>query len=84
MRVFLQDGSKDLDIILGNLVIANQDMVSALAYREYDYQFVFGEGGHTLKHGGAIFPETMRWLWRDYPTSGHTPGAAVQRRCGNE
>ena len=22
-----------------------------------------GEGGHTLKHGGSIFPNTMRWLW---------------------
>ena len=38
--------------------IANQDMAAALAYRDYDYQFVFGEGSHTLKHGGAIFPET--------------------------
>ena len=36
-------------------------MAAALAYRKYDYQFVFGDGGHTLKHGGgAIFPDTMR------------------------
>jgi enterochelin esterase-like enzyme len=67
IRVFLQSGSKDLDVVFGNWPIANQDMASALAYREYDYRFVFGEGGHSLKHGGAIFPDTMRWLWRDYP-----------------
>ena len=47
--------------------LANYDMASALAYKEYDYQFMFGEGGHSLKHGGAAFPDTLRWLWRDYP-----------------
>ncbi len=51
----------------GNRVITNQDMAAALAYKQYDYRFVLGEGGHSLAHGGAIFPDTMRWLWRDYP-----------------
>jgi enterochelin esterase family protein len=67
LRVFLQSGTNDLDVIFGNWPLANQEMAAALAYRDYDYQFVFGEGGHTLKHGAAIFPDTMRWLWRDYP-----------------
>ncbi len=67
LRVFLQSGAKDLDVVFGNWPLANQEMATALAYRDYDYQFVFGEGGHSLKHGGAIFPDTMRWLWRDYP-----------------
>ena len=71
IRVFLQTGAKDVDLVFGNWPIANRDMAAALAYREYDYQFAFGEGGHTLKHGGAIFPETMRWLWRDYPKGGN-------------
>ena len=26
-----------------------------------------GSGGHELSHGGAIFPDTLRWIWRDYP-----------------
>ena len=26
-----------------------------------------GDGGHSGKHGGAIFPDTLRWLWRDWP-----------------
>jgi hypothetical protein len=42
-------------------------MAAALKYRDYDYRFVFGEGGHSLRHGGAIFPDTLRWLWRDFP-----------------
>ncbi len=67
IRVFLQSGEKDLNASIGNLPLKNKDMASALEYSEYDYKFVFGEGGHTLMHGGAIFPITLRWLWRDYP-----------------
>ena len=67
IRVFLQSGEKDLNVSFGNLPLKNKDMASALEYSEYDYKFVFGEGGHSLMHGGAIFPETLRWLWRDYP-----------------
>jgi enterochelin esterase family protein len=66
LRVFLQTGSHDIDVIFGSWPIANQDMAAALAYREYDFQFVLGEGYHTLIHAGAIFPQTMRWLWRDH------------------
>lgn len=64
IRVFLQTGARDVDTIYGNWPLANQAMAAALAYREYDYRFEFGEGGHTLFHGGAIFPDTLRWLWR--------------------
>ena len=64
--MFLQTGARDLDIIAGSWPLGNQEVAAALAYREYDHQFVFGDGGHTLKHGGSIFPDTLRWLWRDY------------------
>ncbi|MEA2707749.1 MAG: hypothetical protein QOF78_350 [Phycisphaerales bacterium] len=67
IRVFLQSGANDNDNERGNWPIANQDMASSLNFKKYDFQFVFGEGGHNLKHGGSIFPETMRWLWRDFP-----------------
>ena len=68
IRAFLQSGARDLDVVFGNWAIANHDMAAALAYRDYDHQLVFGEGGHTLMHGGAILPDTLRWLWRDYPS----------------
>ena len=67
IRVFLQDGSNDLDNQAGNWPLANQQMAAALKFSGYDYKFVFGDGGHTGKHGGAIFPDALRWLWRDYP-----------------
>jgi enterochelin esterase family protein len=67
VRVFLQDGSNDLDNANGNWPLANQQMAAALKFMGYDYKFEFGAGGHTGKHGGAIFPDALRWLWRDYP-----------------
>lgn len=70
IRVFLQDGSHDLDNAFGNWWLSNLQMASALEFRGYDYRFVEGSGGHDGKHGGAILPETLRWLWRDVPPAG--------------
>ncbi|MDQ3813815.1 MAG: alpha/beta hydrolase-fold protein, partial [Armatimonadota bacterium] len=66
IRVFLQDGSNDLDNVHGNWPLANQQMAKALAFAGYDYQFVYGQGFHSAQHGRAILPDTLRWLWRDY------------------
>jgi enterochelin esterase-like enzyme len=65
IRVFLQDGSGDLDNEHGNWPLANQQMDKALKFAEYDYRFEYGDGGHNGKHGGAILPESLRWLWRE-------------------
>ncbi len=67
IRVFLQDGANDLDNLHGNWPLANKDMAAALKFKGYDYKFEFGDGGHNGKHGGAILPDSLRWLWRDYP-----------------
>jgi len=66
LRVFLQDGENDLDNIHGNWPLANQQMSKALAFKNYDYKFVFGTGAHNGKHSGAIFPDSLRWLWRGW------------------
>lgn len=66
LRVFLQDGQNDLDNEFGNWPLANQQMAKSLAFKEYDYKFVFGTGAHDGKHSGAIFPDSLRWLWRDW------------------
>ena len=66
IRVFLQDGSNDLNVRPGNWWLANQQMADSLEFAGYDYMTAWGDGGHNLDHGGAIFPDTMRWLWRDY------------------
>ncbi len=65
IRVYLQDGSGDLDNEAGNWPLANQEMAAALKFAKYDHQFVYGTGGHNDIHGAAVLPDAMRWLWRD-------------------
>jgi enterochelin esterase-like enzyme len=65
IRVFLQDGSNDLDNAHGNWPLANQQMAAALKFAGYDHEFVYGEGEHSGVHGGAILPDSLRWLWRE-------------------
>lgn len=64
IRVYLQDGENDLNHAAGNWWLANLQMDDALRFAGYDYTFVPGQGFHTLAHGRAIFPDSLRWLWR--------------------
>ena len=41
-------------------------MAAAFEWAGYDYKAVWGDGGHNGKHGGAILPSSLRWLWRDW------------------
>ena len=66
IRVFLQDGCNDLDNLHGNWPLANLQMAAALRYMNYDYKFVYGDGAHNGRHGSAVLPDALRWLWRDW------------------
>ncbi len=66
IRVFLQDGSNDLDNANGNWPLANQTLAKSLSYARYDYRFEYGQGFHSNRHGRAILPDSLRWLWRGY------------------
>jgi enterochelin esterase family protein len=66
IRVFLQDGENDLDNANGNWPLANQTLAKSLSYAGYDYKFEYGHGFHSNRHGRAILPDSLRWLWRDY------------------
>jgi enterochelin esterase family protein len=65
IRVYLQDGSGDLDNAAGSWPLANQQMAASLKFMGYDYVFTYGDGAHNGKHGGVILPESLKWLWRD-------------------
>ena len=67
LRVFLQDGNHDLNNFAGDWWLANQTMSSALTFAGYDAKFVTGDKDHDMVQGGAILPDALRWLWRDYP-----------------
>ncbi len=66
LRVFLQDGSHDNNIYGGDWWMANQAMLRSLEFSGYEVNHAWGEGYHSGKHGAAIFPDVMRWLWKDH------------------
>ncbi|MBL8208001.1 MAG: SMP-30/gluconolactonase/LRE family protein [Blastocatellia bacterium] len=67
LRVFLQDGANDLNIYGGDWWMANQTMERALTWAGYEVQHVWGEGAHNGRHGTALFPDAIKWLWKDWP-----------------
>ena len=66
LRVFLQDGSGDLNIFAGNWWLANQALSSALEYAGYESTFVKGTDGHNSNHQSRIFTESLQWLWANW------------------
>jgi enterochelin esterase family protein len=54
----------------------NIRMVQALTEKGYDVNYAWTLGTHSNKHGGAIMPEMLRWLWRDYPRADNPADAA--------
>jgi enterochelin esterase family protein len=82
IRVFLQDGSNDLNNLHGNWPLANQEMASALGFMGYDHRFVLGTGSHSGNHGGAILPDTLRWLWR--PALAELPKPLTKDNLGGD
>lgn len=66
IRVWLQDGSDDLENEHGSWPLQNIQLANSLKLRDYDFHFSFGHGTHNPAQGSAEFPESMVWLWRDY------------------
>jgi enterochelin esterase family protein len=69
IRVWLQDGSEDLENQHGSWPLQNIQLANSLKLREYDFHFSFGHGTHNAAHGSAQLPEALTWLWRDYDPS---------------
>ncbi len=69
LKVFLQDGDNDLDNKLGNWFLNNERMAAALAYSGYDFWFVTGHGIHSSRHGKAVLPDALVWIWNSEPAA---------------
>ncbi len=67
LRIFMQDGSNDLNLYGGDWWFANQMMERALTFSGYDVKHVWGTGGHNTEQATAVFPDALRWLWHDWP-----------------
>jgi len=77
IRIYMQDGRNDNRGMGrdGNYderrdwFFQNVRLMQALQEKGYDLNYQWGIGRHSQKHGGSIFPDMMRWLWRDHPVS---------------
>jgi enterochelin esterase family protein len=69
IRVWLQDGSEDLENQFGSWPLQNLQMANSLKIREYDFHLSFGNGTHNGAHGNSELPEELIWLWRGYDPS---------------
>jgi gluconolactonase len=68
LRIFLEDGETDAwNPLFGSWYEANVLMNSAFTFAGYDEAHAWGKHGHSGQYSNAIFPDAMRWMWRDYP-----------------
>lgn len=63
LKVYLQDGSSDLNIYSGSWWMANQSLALSLEYAGYDVRFDKGTDGHNSNHSSRVFVESLEWLW---------------------
>ncbi len=82
IKIYLQDGSNDLNIYAGDWWMANQTMERALVFSGYSVQHIWGEGQHNGKMGNSFFPAAMRWLWKDWPLE--TKAGATKNQMLND
>ena len=70
LRIYLLGGENDLDNPFGHWPTANKLMASALAYQGYDYHLEWTPCFHGTKGMAPKLPEALRWIWRDWKSSG--------------
>lgn len=73
LRIFLQDGAQDLNNSYGDWWMANEALERSLVFSGYEVAHAWGEGGHNGKEIAVVFPDAMRFLWKDWPTPVSVP-----------
>ena len=70
IRIFMQDGVNDEwgGAEMGDWWMSNLTMYRALSFAGYDVNHVWGAGTHNGTQAAAVFPDAMRWMWRDWPS----------------
>ena len=66
IRVWMSDGSDDLENQFGSWPMQNIQMANSLKLRDYDFHFRFGTAAHGGAQAALDLPESLAWLWRDY------------------
>ena len=66
LRVWMSDGSDDIENRTGSWPLNNIELANALKMRDYDFHFRFGTSMHAIAQGAMDLPESLVWLWRGY------------------
>jgi len=72
LRVFLADGDADNNAYGGDWWMANQEMERALKFAGYEVAHDWakagpkGYGGHNQQHATKVFPDAVKWLWKNH------------------
>lgn len=66
IRIWLSDGSDDIENQTGSWPLNNIQLANALKMKGYDFHFRFGEGSHAIAQGALDLPESLAWLWRGW------------------
>ena len=66
IRVWMSDGSDDLENNHGSWPMQNIQMANSLKFRAYDFHFRFGTAAHGGAQASLDLPESLTWLWRGY------------------
>jgi enterochelin esterase family protein len=66
IRVWIQDGSEDMEARSGSWPLQNLEMANSLKLKGYDFHFSYGTGTHNHAQNNSEMPEVLAWLWRDY------------------
>ena len=69
IRVWMQDGSEDMEQATGSWPLQSIQMANSLKIRGYDFHFTFGTGTHNHSQSNSEMPAALTWLWRDYDAS---------------
>jgi enterochelin esterase-like enzyme len=73
IRVWMSDGSNDIESHFGSWPLNNIQLANALKRRGYDFHLRFGVAAHNTAQGGLDLPESLAWLWRDYDPTRTVP-----------
>ncbi len=86
IRIYLCDGRNDNRGIRNGVYdekwdwfLQNVRMKDAFVAKGYDMTYTWGMNNHGQRFGGAIFPDMMRWLWRDAEKVSTDPQDMVER-----
>ncbi len=68
IRIFQQDGAQDTwNPLFDNWYTQNRSMEESLSFAGYDVNHSWGTLGHEGSQAESLFPDVVKWLWRDYP-----------------